>query len=290
MNKNEHILRNVELLNAFVTIADCGNLTTAAGLLGRTQSAISVQMRKLESGLNTSLFLRNAKGMALTPAGETLLPRALGILSEIRETALLFSKPLTGSVRVGFPDDYDETGMEFVLRAFARTHPGVRVLAVSGCTSSYPKDVREGGLDVAICSGPEFMDGRPLNAEETVWAAHKDLVFQTREPVPLAILDRNCWWRDLPTGLLDAAGVPYEIAFRSNSFTSIQAALRAGLAVAPLPATCLTGELKALTKKDGFPDLPTACRTIMVSDQADESLVNAMVDAILTVRQAPAEF
>jgi len=160
MNENERLPIDSDLLLTFERIADCGNLTVAAGQLARTQSAISVQLRKLEDGLGAALFTRTAKGMVLTPAGETLLSRAKVILAEMRETAQLFRQPLTGAIRVGLPDDLDDTVLERILAQFSRTHPGVQVLAWSGCTSGYAARVEAGDLDVAVCSSLEHAGPR----------------------------------------------------------------------------------------------------------------------------------
>ncbi|GKX34147.1 MAG: LysR family transcriptional regulator [Rhizobiaceae bacterium MnEN-MB40S] len=280
MNNIERLPIDSDLLHTFVTIARYGNLTAAAGRLHRTQSAISVQLRKLESGLATSLFARTPRGMTLTPAGEKLLPRAQAILTGIREAAELFDEPLTGSIRVGLPDDFDETLLEQILGAFSRAHPGVHVEARSGCTSTYPEKIDSGLLDLAVCSSPDNRLGKALGTEATVWAAKTGAVCREDDVAPLAILDRNCWWRNLPTDALDAAGRGYTIAFRSSSFASLQAAIRAGFAIGVLPEYCLGSGLTALSKNDGFPELPSARRSIAVSKDAPADLASAMAMAI----------
>ena len=285
MKKNERPAIDSDLLYTFATIAECGNLTTAASLLGRTQSAISVQLRKLEESLGTSLFVRSVRGMALTPAGEALLSRAHPILSSIREAAGLFLEPLTGAIRLGLPDDYDETVLEGILTQFSQSHPSVQVLARSGCTSGYPAALQRGDLDVAVCSGLNDPGGEPLGTEPIVWAARKGASWSNEAPVPLAILDRPCYWRDLPATALSKAGREYNIVYQSSSFTSRQAALRAGLAVGIVPQSCLSEGLRALTKTDDFPDLPVSYRSIKSSAQAPEKLVDAMVEAIKTARR-----
>lgn len=280
MNKNERPPIDSDLLQTFVRIAEVGNLTVAAGKLGRTQSAISVQLRKLEDSLNVTLFVRTAKGMTLTPAGEVLLSRAKFILSEIREAAKLFQEPLAGSIKVGLPDDFDETVLEIILLEFSNAHPDVQVLAKSGCTSGYTKAIRDGELDVVVCSSLDDPGGEPLDTEEIVWVACKFKTWSKSEPVPLAVLDRQCYWRDLPKKTLDAAGRSHTVAFQSGSFTSLQAALRAGLAVGVLPKSCVGDELQILTEDDGYPKLPTSRRSILISDQASKPIGQAMVEAI----------
>ncbi|MEM9707462.1 MAG: LysR family transcriptional regulator [Pseudomonadota bacterium] len=284
MNKIERLPLGSDLLHTFAIIAECGTLTGAANRLGRTQSAISVQLRKLEESLGTTLFVRSARGMALTSAGEALLMRAQPILSAIRDAADLFLEPLTGAIRVGLPDDFDEDMLERILSLFADAHPGVQVLARSGCTSGYPAALHSGDLDVAVCSGLDDLGGEPLGSEPIVWAARQGAVWPKDAPVPLALLDRPCYWRDLPSEALKKSGRDFRIAFQSGSFTSLKAALRSGLAVGLLPGSCVDDALVTLKKKDGFPDLPVSLRSILRSPQAPTQLADAMVEAIKTAR------
>ncbi|MEM7669198.1 MAG: LysR family transcriptional regulator [Pseudomonadota bacterium] len=280
MNENERPLMDTDLLRTFVVIAHAGNLTVAAGHLSRTQSAVSVQLRKLEDGLGATLFNRTPKGMTLTAQGEALLPRARALLAEIRKTGALFADPLTGSIRVGLPDDFDATVLERILAGFARQHPGVNVIASSGCTSRYPAAIRDGALDIAVYSAPDNHEGDPLGDERTIWAAGSEFRIAPDEPVPLATLDRACWWRDLPAETLDRVGRSHVIAFRSSSFTSLQAAVRAGIAVGILPARSLCPKTRELRLKDGFPELPLSRRSIVVSAAAPADLTGAMATAI----------
>ncbi|MEM6577638.1 MAG: LysR family transcriptional regulator [Pseudomonadota bacterium] len=285
MNKIERLPIDSDLLHTFATIAECGNLTNAATHLGRTQSAISVQLRKLEHSLGTSLFVRNARGMALTPAGEALLSRARPILSDIREAARLFLEPLTGAIRLGLPDDYDESVLENILTEFSQSHPGVQVLARSGCTSGYPEAIKTGELDVAVCSGLEDPGGESLGIEPIVWAAREGADWLNDAVVPLAVLDRPCYWRDLPATTLTKAGRAHNVVFQSSSFTSLKAAVRSGLAVGILPRSCVNEGLRVCTNADGFPDLPVAYRSIKTCPQASEDLVEAMIGAIKSARK-----
>ncbi|MEM6934669.1 MAG: LysR substrate-binding domain-containing protein, partial [Pseudomonadota bacterium] len=153
----------------------------------------------------------------------------------------------------------------------------------------YPADIRNAALDIAVCSGPENDEGETLGIEETVWACKRDMRVSGRDPVPLAVLDRSCWWRDLPAAALDAIGREYEVAFRSSSFSSIQSAIRSGFAVGILPETCVTDEVTVLSRNDGFPELPRSRRSIMVAAGAPKALTAAMADAIRTARSEALE-
>lgn len=280
MSKIERIPIDSDLLLTFVKIAQCGNLTVAAGQLGRTQSAISVQLRKLEEGLDATLFFRSSRGMKLTPSGEALLSRATGILDDLRDAARLFREPLIGSIRVGLPDDFDDTLLERILDAFSRAHPGVQVLAQSGCTAGYPAAIKEGELDVAVCSSLGDLDGEPLASAKIVWAGRHGGAWSNLDIVPLAVLDRTCYWRELPMKLLDKSGVKYRVAFQSGSFTSLQAALRSGIAVGLLPISSINEGLVELTDAHRFPRPPKSNRTIQVSKTASQTISREMANSI----------
>jgi DNA-binding transcriptional LysR family regulator len=284
----ERHLLSTDLLRTFIEIVECGNLTIAAGRLNRTQSAISVQLRNLEADLDVELFTRTSKGMTLTDAGSKLLPSARSILKELRQASALFEAPLTGFMRVGLPDDFSDAMLEHVLTEFALAHPGVEVEAILGCTSKFPDAVRGGEMDVAVCSGPNVEGGDMLDVEKIVWAAKKGWAIGKDLSVPLAILDRNCWWRDLPIKELTATGRDYKISFRSSSFASIRSAIRAGFAIGILPVSCVDENMAVLSKADGFPALPTSQRAILVGDHTNDELAKAMTGAIKNSRMMQA--
>lgn len=278
MKKIERKLLNTTLLQSFLTIAACGNLTLAAERLGRTQSAISVQLRRLEDDLGAQLFERQSTGMVLTDAGAQLLPRAQRIVRDLRSAGELFATPLTGHLRIGLPDDYDDTVLEQALAGFSRRHPAVSLDVRSGCTSHYPDEIATGALDLAVYSSPGNTLGRPLAQSRVCWAAATDMRLPPKSPVPLAILDRRCWWRDAPMQALSAAGMTYDIVFQSSSFSGLKAALRAGFAVGIVPEGCMRNGLTAPAL--ALPSLPVTWRSVLIRPEAPGHLTAAMADAL----------
>lgn len=280
MNKIERLAVNSDLLRSFLVIAQTGNLTHAADRLGRTQSAVSVQLRNLENALGVPLFARSVKGMTLTEAGETLLPKAEAAMTQLQELHHLFETPLVGRLKIGIPDDYEGQILTDALTRFARMHPGVDVTAVSGCTATYPQLVRKGQLDMAVCSGPEAIGALTISREPAVWAASATARIDPNAPLPLAMLDRSCWWKAIPTDALRAADKPYRVTFRTESFGSLLSAIRSEFAVGVLPASCLDEDLQVLGTRDGLPLLPQIHRSILFSDVACSDITQAMSNAI----------
>ncbi|MEM9601563.1 MAG: LysR family transcriptional regulator [Pseudomonadota bacterium] len=273
-------------LQAFLAIADCGNLTAAASQLSKTQSALSVQLRKVESALNTRLFTRSPQGMRLTPEGLTLLPHARQVVSSLRDAQAVFEDRLQGTVRVGLPDDCAGPLLEHALRRFRESHPGVEVEAFAGCTSGFAGQIARGELDVAVHSGPEALSAHVHSVESTVWAANPGFSLPADAPVPLAQLDRACWWRQMTESALARAARRFHTRFLSNDFTSLRSALRAGLAVGALPASSLDSSLRTLGPQDGLPALPMAVRSILTNTRANPNLTAAMRDALMATRPA----
>ncbi|HMB48035.1 MAG TPA: LysR substrate-binding domain-containing protein, partial [Afifellaceae bacterium] len=273
MNESERLPINSDLLRTFLAVEQARNLTRAAAALGRTQSAISIQIRKLEEGLCVRLFERQARGMALTEDGERLLPAARNALAGMERIGDLFSGPLTGRIRVGIPDDYGISVLERVLANFASRHPGVEVSVRCGFSVGFPKAIRRNELDLAVYTAgpPETGEsaGKPLFSEPMVWAANADFKLRPDRPVPLALFDRQCWWRDAAIGALHEAGRAYRIAYSSESVAGVKAAIGAGLAVGVLNAGTLEATMRVVDRADGFPPLPTSSLVLLQSELAD---------------------
>ena len=280
MQKIERSFTDGNLLRTFVEIADCGNLTLAASRLNRSQSAISVQIRKLETEMGTSLFVREGKGMSLSASGEKLLPAARRVLMEFAKLRPLFEAPLNGKIRVGIPDDFDEGVLERTLADFTQTNPGVEVLATSGCTAGFPEAIHRGRLDIAVCSGPENVPGEAFLEQRPVWVASETMRPHPSEPVPLAVINHGCWLGELPKTALEKQGRPYNIAFECSGIMSLKAAIRAGFGIGILYESNVEPSMKVLSVKDGFPPLPTFKRSIITRPDAPRDLTNAMASAI----------
>lgn len=281
MSESERKLLDGNLLKTFVEIANCGNLTLAASRLNRSQSAISVQIRKLEKEFNASLFVRDARGMSLSGGGEKLLPSAKRVLTELANLQSLFETPLNGKIRVGIPDDFDEGILEKSLADFSRSNPGVEVLALSGCTAAFPHEIQKGALDIAVCSGPDNVAGEPFQEQYPVWVASKTMRLKSSDPVPLALINHGCWMSELPRVMLEQHNRPYNVAFECSGVMSLKAAVRAGFAVGVLYENNIEPSMKVLSVKDGFPHLPISRRSIITSSDAPQDLARAMAKAII---------
>lgn len=254
-----------ELLRTFLTVAEHGNTTRAAAASNRTQSSVSLRIKKLEQVLGVELFQRSAKGMKLNHSGRALLPEARRVVDDLDRLAASFRERVAGTIRIAVPDDYGRFVLEHVLARFSGRHPDVVVSVTCGCSGPFPDLVAAGDVDLAIHSAPPEQAEDAFFTEPVVWAAHRDLTFD--EMIPLALFDRTCWWRDVPTTALADAGHPARVLFTSASHDGVRAAISACVAVGILPRSALPAEA---VEVPGLPPLP-ASHLVLLDNPRGES-------------------
>jgi DNA-binding transcriptional LysR family regulator len=249
-----------DLLRSFVLIADGGSFTRAAQAVGRTQSAVSMQIRRLEDLLGHPLLLRGARGVEPTPHGAWLLDRARRLLAMHDEIVSTFRAPaMAGTVRLGTPDDYALRWLPKILARFSETHPAVEVEVACAPSNELADRLVRGELDLTLLSGgnePAGFAGRTLWRVGLVWVGSAQHATQSRLPVPLALAQPRCVWRRAATAALDAAGIPWRMAYTSTSQAGTLAPALAGLALTVCMPGLLPPGLRVLGASDGLPPLP----------------------------------
>jgi DNA-binding transcriptional LysR family regulator len=158
----------------------------------------------------------------------------------------------------------------------------VEVVVRCGFSGRFPDAVERGELDLAVhAADPSDRIGRLLLTEQTIWVAHPDLKLDPARPVPLALFDRDCWWRNSAIAALERIGRPYRIAYTSESISGVKAAISAGLAVGVLAESTLQPSMRVLRESDRFPSLPPSALILRQREEATEASV-AMEAAICT--------
>ena len=266
-----------ELLRTFLAVATHENTTRAARSINRTQSAVSIQIKKLEHHLDAELFERLPRGMRLTEAGRSLRPRAERVLAEIDAIGAHFGNPLAGKIRLGVPDDYSTVVLQRALYSFSRRHTDVEVQVTCGCSGGYPDLVKKNELDLAIYSAPPTDPSPVLFEEPMVWAAHRDLDLSAGAPIPLAVFERHCWWRDVPTDTLGEAGFDWYVAFSSESHDGVRAAVQSRMAVGILPESGLPTDVEPLRR---LPLLPASRLVLLKASGGSRPLIDAMSESL----------
>lgn len=271
-----------DLLRAFLAVAETGSVTKGADRIFRSQSAASLQIKRLETLLGRPVFERHARGISLTPTGERLRPVARRVV-ELIDSAVgeLRAEPLEGLLRLGIPDEYGETILPEVIARFARDHPLVELALRCGFSPSFPGALARSELDLAVYAVESPARGAELLAtERTVWATSRHHLAHEQEPLPVALFDRACWWRDRALEALESSGRDYRVVHSSESVAGVIAAVRAGVAVGLLGEGSIRGNLRTLGPADGFPEMPRSSLVLARRDNLRSSAADAVAAAI----------
>ena len=246
---------DIDLLRSFVAVADSGSFTAAGELVARTQSAISVQIKRLEELLDARVFERTSRSLALTPAGERLLGYARRMLALHDESLRAVTHPpVAGELRVGISEYFLPPQVPALLARFARRHALVHLQVRIGLSRSLMKAMEADELDAMIGRIEDGNRHEVIWREPLHWAAARELALERGKPVPLAVLPPPCSFREQALALLDRKKRTWRIALTGSGMAGIQAAVSAGVGVAVLPASMLLPSMRILDRTDGFPD------------------------------------
>ncbi len=248
-----------DLLRTFVAVVDNGGFTRAGERIGRTQSTVSLQIKKLEGGLGRRVFERDGRELQLTADGEILLVYARQLLRIADEARSRILEPdVEGTVRVGTPEDFATVYLPDVLARFARAHP--RVALEVNCNFSFHllEGFAKGEYDLVLVKrepqGPA--GGVPVWRDVLVWVGGPRLVLNPDELIPLVLAPAPDVYRKRALAGLQAAGRQWRVVYTSPSSEGLQAAVRAGLGVTVMSKEMLPDGLKLLAAEHGLPAMP----------------------------------
>jgi DNA-binding transcriptional LysR family regulator len=280
-----------ELLRTFLAIAESGSFSQAAEQVHRTQSAISMQIKKLEEILGKPLIRRDKKTSTLTADGHVLASYARRILQLNEEAVSLLQRPeLSGWIKIGLPDDYAPRLLPEILARFSRTHPRVQVQVFCEPSSKLIPKLKQGDVDLILVT---TLDNSPnqarlLKSEPAFWVHSPLHLTYEKRPLPLAMFPSDCCWRSLAIRSLEQSGIDYHIAYSSPSLAGLQAAVKAGLALTVLSQSSLPDDLQKVPAAAGLPQLPPVSLVLHKSPHANQLLVGALEDHIVAaVNQRP---
>ena len=273
---------NSELLRTFLAVADSGSFSQGASRIFRSQSAVSLQIKQLENILGQPVFERHARGVLLTSAGEKLRPAAQKVVTLLDKTiSELKFNPLKGSIRIGIPDEYGDSVLPAVIAQFARNHPQVELSVRCSFSTEFRQALARGGIDLAVYAVESPNESMLLlRKEKTHWVTSRNHSVHKQEPVPVALFDRACWWRDSALAALDGIGKSYRVVFSSESAMGISAAISAGVAVGLVGESSLCDDFRILTSKDGFPKIPDSALVLESRNGAKDRVALALSQVI----------
>jgi len=246
------------LLSTFIAIVETGSFGRAAERLGRSQSAVSMQMRRLEERLDRRLLARNAHSVSLTEDGHRLFPYAKSIVEMSEEARTLMSGPrLSGELKMGMPEWFTATRLQAILSRFMRAHPDVHLKIRADASSQLRPAVREGELDLALAIvGPQDDLTCAIYSERLLWVVGRDHAPRIGEEMPLALFDPPCPYRAIATQELERFGWEWKETFTSSSVSTVRNAVEAGVGISVFPESAVMDSLRLLDENEGFPVLP----------------------------------
>ena len=248
---------DLNLLKTFVAVVESGSLSNAAPRVGRSQSAVSMQMQRLEEMVGNQLLLRGPRTVTPNAIGEDFLIYARRLLKLSDEAWASVTRPKeTGSVRLGVPDDYAAFLLPPVLSRFAAEHPLVTVELICEQSTALVKTLAEGRLDLAIVTRLPEQPLDVIRLERFVWVASPNHVAWQNDPLPVALFEPGCAARMNVLQALGDADRSYRCTYSSASLLGLIAVVQAGLAVAGLAMRSVPPSLRILGANEGLPMLP----------------------------------
>jgi DNA-binding transcriptional LysR family regulator len=283
---------DTDQLRSFLAIVDAGSFTRAAERVNKTQSAVSMHIRRLEEQLGCVLFVKHGRGARLSEEGEKLIDFARRMMQiEAGALAALSRKGLKGMVRLGIPDDYAEFFLADILSRFYQRHPVVEVSVVCENSVALTAQVRAGALDLAVVTDGEGAENiEPIREEQLVWVASKRFQVDPSVPLALAMGSPSCIWRRMAEEALRACNRATRSLLVSKNFSAIGPIVRAGLAVTVLPHDAVPADFRILGPESGLPRLPSSRMGLIhaAGDLSQEAaaLADAIRDALGVMKQA----
>jgi DNA-binding transcriptional LysR family regulator len=277
-------LIDVDQLRTFIAIVETGSFTKAADVVHKTQSAVSMQIKRLEERLDRPIFARDGRASKLTEDGERLLDYARRIVKlNVEALAAFADAELTGRVRLGLPDDYADRYLPEIMARFSRAYPSVELTILCEPSVELFQRIDSNQLDLAIVTDCE--SSRPsetFRRERLLWVTSARHSTHIEQPLPLALGRSSCGWRRAAIECLDTMGRPYRLLYSSVNAGAVSAAVLAGLAVSVLPESGLRPGMRVLNPADGFPALPE-CRVGLIRNPHETSaLADALADHIVS--------
>jgi len=248
----------IEYLRTFIAVADTKGFTRAGLHVNRSQSAVSMQIKRLEDEIGKHLFDRIGKTVKLTTEGNLLINHARRIVKEHDEAVLALSKPgLRGFIRFGSPEHYTAGVLPKLLARFASSYPDVLVEMRCENSDKIKEAVDNGELDIGICTQIGG-GGQVIYHDPVVWVADPGFIFRKEKTLLLAVFEEDCIFRNWALEALEKAGIEYRIVYVSRSISGILDAVRAGLAIAPVVQSNVPPDLKIVGLEAGLPVLPVS--------------------------------
>lgn len=276
----------IDLLRAFLVVYEARNFSRAAERLGRTQSTISQQIKKLEDLLGYDVLKRSKRSVNLTTQGEILLPYAQKIIAMNDEVFGRISKPdISGTVKLGAPEAFSANHLPNILMQFAKSYPDVALEVECDLSHNLLEKFGQGYFDIALIKrdSKSKIHGNKVWHESLIWAGCEKKTFNKTMPLPLILSPHPCVYRAKVLDTLDKKKIKWKPVFTSSSMTGRIAAAKAGLGVTTIPKEMLayTHGLISLDEKVGLPKLPSIEIDLITNENNKSDAAERLADHIV---------
>jgi DNA-binding transcriptional LysR family regulator len=247
----------MELLRSFVTVVELGGFTVAGQLLGRSQPAVSLQIKRLEELIDSQLFFRGGQQLELTLAGDRLLTYAQQILALNDEALAELTQPtITGRIRFGIPSEFATTLLPKILGRFSQSYPAVTLEIISDLSEKlFAQHLGNYDLILGLQDAPSKSRASFIGADDLVWVTSAAYDTHLQSPLPLIVAPTPCLYRSRAIRTLKISGRPWRIAYTNQDITGITSAIEEGLGVTVLAQKTVPDSLRILPFSSKFPKL-----------------------------------
>jgi DNA-binding transcriptional LysR family regulator len=279
---------DIDLLRAFVAVADAGSFTAAADVVGRSQSAVSQKIQRLEELIGHPVFDRTSRSLSLTgPGGQLLVgARRLLDLNDDLVRSLQTPRP-SGQLRIGLCEDFVPLQLPRLLARFLRVYPGIRLDVNTSLTHDLLLAFDKGELDLVIATRQFNERGRVVWREPMVWFAALDFRVDLDRPLPLVLLRPPCTYREAMFTTLDTVRQEWLTACTVSSLMGVQAAVAGGLGITALGRSFIQDGMQILQPPPHWPPLPMTEIVVLGDDTAEKSLAQPLLSFLVESLQVP---
>ena len=278
----------IDLLRTFVTVTELNNVSRAGEMLGRSQPAISLQMKRLESIINQNLFKRTqGHRFELTLSGQVLFDYAQRMLVLNDEAVNYFAKPtIRDSIRLGIPNEFASTLLPKIIGRFAKIYPGVRLEVTSDLSNNLAPKFLDKQFDLLLSlSDDENLispHSRIIKQDKLVWVSKRDTEAHLKKTIPLVVAPEGCLYRRRILQRLSRINQPWSIVYTIPGLTGIQAAIAEGLGVTALAKSTMPESLDIIPESEQFPDLGEVTISLIREVDSRSEAIDLLAEYIKT--------
>jgi len=274
----------IDLLRSFVAVAAHRNFTHAARTVGRTQSAVSLQIKRLEEIVGKRLFERTRQSVSITHVGEGLLVYANRILAANDAALSHIKRPeAEGLVRLGAPDDYATYLLPQILAGITKDHPRLQFEVTCDNASDLLPMLEHGDLDVVVATHPlSAVAGQIARHEPLHWVASPTYVDDPQTALLLVLFPSGCVCRDIALNALKQIDRSWRVAYSTRSIGLMEKAMLESSGVSVMEASVISPSLKIIDGQPGFPALPEVAISVHQSNTGEPHI--SLVAGILLVK------